>query len=230
MDKLASRRSRSMTQKQVWPKGNVSFDFSDFKKEMLDVCGISKSLETEYIRSLHKQIYLFQLENKYLRKELENAASALPKPKQVERKKKKDKSVDVDMTNDERNLLVNELIRKCDEIQPRLVGEISLMKEQIDIFTQDILKLKDEKEAILKENKQKDEVIEELNKNANAWRNQLLDYEEKFGACKQALTSEIRRRKILERKLEEPNTNIPKINEIHSQAKFGGGRQATPIY
>lgn len=62
------------------------------------------------------------------------------------------------------------------------------MKEQIDIFTQDILKLKDEKEAILKENKQKDEVIEELNRNANAWRSQLLDYEEKFEACKQAVS------------------------------------------
>lgn len=53
---------------------------------MLDVCGASKSLETEYIRSLHKQIYLFELENKYLRKELENAVSAQPKPKHVEQK------------------------------------------------------------------------------------------------------------------------------------------------
>lgn len=56
----------------------------------------------------------------------------------------------------------------------------------MDIFTQDILKLKDEKETILKESKHKDEIIEELNRNINAWRNQLLNSEEKFEACKQA--------------------------------------------
>lgn len=30
--KPASRPSRSMTQKKDWPKGNVTIDFSDFKK------------------------------------------------------------------------------------------------------------------------------------------------------------------------------------------------------
>lgn len=53
---------------------------------MLEAFGASKSLEAEYIRSLHKQIYLFELENKYLRKELEKAKPLRVKPKHSEPK------------------------------------------------------------------------------------------------------------------------------------------------
>nr|CDS32544.1 hypothetical protein HmN_000077900 [Hymenolepis microstoma] len=130
-----------------------------------------------------------------------------------------DRAVNVEMTDDERSMLANDLVRKCDEIQARLVKEISLRKEQMDNFTHDVLKLKDEKESILKEIKQKDEVIEELKRNENDWRNRLLDYEEKFEACKQALTNEIRRRKILERKLEERSTDMPRNKELHNMTK-----------
>ncbi|VDO00219.1 unnamed protein product [Rodentolepis nana] len=97
-----------------------------------------------------------------------------------------DRSVNVEMTDDERSMLVNDLVRKCDEIQARLVKEISLRKEQMDNFAHDVLKLKDEKESILEEIKQKDKFIEELKRNEHEWRNRILDYEEKFEACKQA--------------------------------------------
>lgn len=38
-------------------------------RQMIQAHGASKSLEAEYIRSLHKQIYLLELENKYIREE-----------------------------------------------------------------------------------------------------------------------------------------------------------------
>ncbi len=46
-------------------------------REMLQAHGTSKSLEAEYIRSLHKQIYLLELENKYIREELGKAKASL---------------------------------------------------------------------------------------------------------------------------------------------------------
>ena len=61
----------------------------------------------------------------------------------------------------------------------------------MDIFTQDILRLKNEKEVIRKESQEKDEVIEALNKNITAWKDRLNQAREKFETCKQAVRRRI---------------------------------------
>ncbi|KAL5110928.1 hypothetical protein TcWFU_009435 [Taenia crassiceps] len=121
------------------------------------------------------------------------------------------------LTDDQRNELISDLVRKCDEIQEKLDREIALRKEQMDIFTHDILKLKNEKEILSKENQKKDQVIEELRENSSTQKDRLLEMEEKFEACKQALTIEIKRRKGLERKIGEERGNFPTSKKEASQ-------------
>lgn len=104
------------------------------------------------------------------------------------------------MTDDQRDDLINELVQKCDEIQEKLNQEIGIStikakpliflavrKEQMDIFTHDILKLKGEKEIIQKDSQKKDQVIGDLMENISTLKGRLVELGEKFEACRQAV-------------------------------------------
>ncbi|VDM16502.1 unnamed protein product [Hydatigera taeniaeformis] len=210
LPKTGSKKPRTFAEKQDCPKGNVVVNSVLLKGEMLGAYEASKSLEAEYIRSLHKQIYLFELENHYLRKELGKTGGSDPllDKRDEDGMKKATTNANAPMTDDQRAELINDLVRKCGEIQEKLAHEIALRKEQMDIFTQDILRLKGEKEMLLKSNQKKDHLIGELKETINTLKNQLVEVEEKFETCKQALTMEVKRRKGLERKIEEKIGNV----------------------
>ncbi|EUB64257.1 Centrosomal protein [Echinococcus granulosus] len=218
LSKAEPGKYRSLVQKQDCLKGYATLSSDSLRREMLSASEFSKSLETEYIRSLHRQIYLFELENKYLRKEVGKIKVNVSNPNKGNEDKIKLLNVCVEtanaqMTDGQRSELINELVRKCDEIQEKLNREIELRKEQMDIFTQDILELKGEKETILGENQKKDQIIGELKGIIDTLKDRLVEVGGKFETCKQALTVEIKRRKGLESKIEKKSGNFLKSEE-----------------
>uniref|UniRef100_A0A5K3EL50 CCDC81 n=1 Tax=Mesocestoides corti TaxID=53468 RepID=A0A5K3EL50_MESCO len=205
-----SSKSPAIRLHSDWPKGTTTVCTKSAKQEdLLKVHSAPKSVEAEYIRSLHKQIYLLELENKYMRGELEKSNTNSSKfADATSDKKLSDNLHETQLLNRQIHQHTEELKKRCDEIQDKLNREIALRKEQLDIFTQDILKIKSEKEVVIKENQEKDEALDKLKAEIRKWEDRFIDAGEMFEACKQALINEIRRRKALERKMKEQKSNV----------------------
>ncbi|KAF8570646.1 hypothetical protein P879_05789 [Paragonimus westermani] len=187
---------------------------------------LMKNLENEYIRSLQQQIYLLELENKYIRQQTANALDLQPAmineassaTSTIKELNAKIDSLELELYRKEAH--VDILQQKHDHLDAKLKENLFNTHKDTDEIKRQLVTLRGEREIAIRENMQKDQQLQSLRDDLARHKSSLAAADVQLDLLRAKLEHETAHVSDLEKALIEKRTEMLQMNATLRQLEL----------